>query len=54
MLWEHESPLHWVLVITRTRHQEQLEHSERLRLYPLVEDRHVLQVPLKANAEVRV
>lgn len=43
MLWERESMLHLVLVISGLEKKE-LEHPRRLRLLLFVEDRHALLV----------
>lgn len=54
LLWEHKSIFHWVLMISGAGHQTQLEHSGRLRVQSLTEDRHALQVPLTPKTEVAV
>lgn len=54
LLWEHEPTLHWVLAISRARHQGQLEHSGRMRLTPLVEDRHAPPVLRRPKTEAAV
>lgn len=51
LLQEHETTWHWVLVISRTGHQRQLEHSEMLRHQLSVEDRHVVLFPIRLNIE---
>lgn len=54
LLWEHESTLHWVMVISRTGQQGELEHSGRLRYQALVEDRPTLLGPLRPNTDAVV
>lgn len=49
LFWEHESTLHWALVINGTGHQGELEHCGRMRPLLLVEDRHALPVLLRPN-----
>lgn len=52
LLQEHESTMHWALMMNMDGRQGELEHSKRMRLFSLVVDRHPPSVPLRPNIEM--